>query len=80
MARERDGWLGDFSLVLSREHFRSTRRDQQYEVFSGSKPLALLWLVVVAAARGNARDQPRSSRASRESSHGIGANRRIGGA
>ena len=52
MVRERDGWLGDFSLVLSKEHFRSVRRDQQYEVFSGSKPLAFLWLVVVAAAGG----------------------------
>src|SRR5690242_13282057 len=52
MARERDGWLGDFSLVLSREHFGSVRRDQQYEVFSGSKPLAFLWLIVAAAAGG----------------------------
>ena len=52
MARARDGWLGDFSLVLSREHFRSVRRDQQYEVFSGSKPLAFLWLVVVASVGG----------------------------
>ena len=52
MARARDGWLGDFSLVLSREHFRSVRRDQQYEVFSGLKPLAFLWLVVVAAVGG----------------------------
>ena len=51
-ARERDVWLGDFSLVLSRDHFRSVRRDPQYEVFSGSKPLAFLWLVVVAAAGG----------------------------
>jgi hypothetical protein len=51
-ARERDGWLSDFSLVLSREHFRSVRRDPEYEVFSGSKPLALLWLVVVAAVGG----------------------------
>jgi hypothetical protein len=51
-ARERDGWLSDFSLVLSREHFRSVRRDPEYEVFSGSKPLALLWLVVVAAVSG----------------------------
>jgi tetratricopeptide (TPR) repeat protein len=51
-ARERDVWLGDFSLVLSRDHLRSVRRDPQYEVFSGSKPLAFLWLVVVAAAGG----------------------------
>ena len=51
-ARERDTWLGDFSFVLSRDHFRSVRRDPQYEVFSGSKPLAFVWLVVVAAAGG----------------------------
>ena len=52
MARERDVWLGDFSLVLSRDHLRSVRRDREYEVFSGSKPLAFLWLVVAAAAGG----------------------------
>ena len=51
-ARERDTWLGDFSLVLSRDHFRSVGRDPEYEVFSGSKPLAFLWLVVAAAAGG----------------------------
>jgi hypothetical protein len=50
--RERDVWLDDFSLVLSRDHFRSVRRDPEYEVFSGSKPLAFLWLVVVAAGGG----------------------------
>jgi hypothetical protein len=51
-ARAREVWLDDFSLVLSRDHLRSARRDPQYEVFSGSKPLAFLWLVVVAAAGG----------------------------
>ena len=51
-ARERDVWLGDFSLVLSRDHFQSIRRDPQYEVFSGSKPLAFFWLVAMAAAGG----------------------------
>jgi tetratricopeptide (TPR) repeat protein len=51
-ARERDVWLGDFSFVLSKDHFRSVRRDPQYEVFSGSKLLAFVWLVVVAAAGG----------------------------
>ena len=51
-ARERDLWLGDFSLVFSRDHFRSVRSAPQYEVFSGSKPLALLWLAVLAAAGG----------------------------
>jgi tetratricopeptide (TPR) repeat protein len=50
--RERDGWLGDFSFVLSKDYFRSVRRDPEYEVFSGSKSLALLWLMVVAAAGG----------------------------
>lgn len=51
-ARERDTWLGDFSHVLSKDHFRSVRRDPEYEVFSGSKPLAFLWLVVATAAGG----------------------------
>lgn len=51
-ARERDTWLGDFSLVLSKDHFRSVRRDPEFEVFSGSKPLAFLWLVVATAAGG----------------------------
>jgi tetratricopeptide (TPR) repeat protein len=51
-ARERDVWLDDFSFVFSKDHFRSVRRDQQYEVFSGSKPLAFLWLVVAAAVGG----------------------------
>jgi hypothetical protein len=51
-ARARDVWLGDFSLVLSRNHLRSVRRDPQYEVFSGSKPLSFVWLVVAGAAGG----------------------------
>jgi tetratricopeptide (TPR) repeat protein len=51
-AHDRDAWLGDFSLVLSRHHFQSVRRDPQYEVFSGSKPLAFLWLVVAASTGG----------------------------
>jgi hypothetical protein len=51
-ARERNVWLGDFSFVLSKDHFRSVRRDPEYEVFSGSKLLAFFWLVVVAAAGG----------------------------
>ena len=51
-ARERNDWLGDFSLVLSRDHLRSIRRDPDFEAFSGSKPLAFLWLVVAAVAGG----------------------------
>jgi hypothetical protein len=51
-ARARDVWLGDFSLVLSKDHLRSLRRDPQYEVFSGSKPLSFLWLIVAGAAGG----------------------------
>jgi len=51
-ARERNVWLGDFSFVLSKDHFRSVRRDPEFEVFSGSKLLAFFWLVVVAAAGG----------------------------
>jgi len=52
MARERDVWLGDFSLVLAKSHLRSVRRAHEYDVFSGSKPPAWLWLAVVAAAGG----------------------------
>jgi tetratricopeptide (TPR) repeat protein len=51
-ARDGDVWLDDFSLVLSKPHFRSVRRDPEYEVFSGSKPLAFLWLVIAAVAGG----------------------------
>ena len=50
--RERDLWLSDFSFVLSKDHFRSVRRDPEYEVFSGSKSRAFLCLVVMAAAGG----------------------------
>jgi tetratricopeptide (TPR) repeat protein len=51
-ARDGDGWLGDFSLVLTTDHLASVRHDPGYETFSGSKPLAVLWLAVVAAAGG----------------------------
>src|SRR5262245_12784681 len=51
-ARGRDLWLEDFSLVLSKDRLRSVRLDPGYEVFSGSKPLAVFWLVVVAAVGG----------------------------
>src|SRR5262245_38046233 len=47
-----DDWLGDFSLVLSKDHFQSVRGGPDYEAFSGSKPLAFLWLTVAAAAGG----------------------------
>ncbi len=51
-AREREDWLGDFSLVLSKDHLRSARRDPKFEVFSGSKLLAFLWLIAAATAGG----------------------------
>jgi tetratricopeptide (TPR) repeat protein len=51
-ARERDDWLGDFSLVLSKNHVRLVRGGPDYEAFTGSKPLAFLWLTVAAAAGG----------------------------
>jgi hypothetical protein len=37
------GDLSIFSLVFSMHHFQSVRRDPQYEVFGGSKPLAVLY-------------------------------------
>lgn len=50
--RERDVWLSDFSFVLSKDHFRSVRRDPEYEVFSGSKPRAFFSLMLAAGAGG----------------------------
>ena len=50
--RERDPWLEHFSLVLTQDALRSMRRDPKFEAFAGSKPLAVLWLVVVATIAG----------------------------
>src|SRR5688572_2235659 len=49
---EREVWLGDFSLILSKNHVRSVRGGPDYEAFTGSKQLAFLWLTVAAVAGG----------------------------
>lgn len=50
--RDRNLWLEDFSLVLTPKAIRSHRSHPEYEVFAGSKTLAVLWLAIVAAASG----------------------------
>lgn len=50
--RDRDLWLDDFSLVLTPKAIRSHRSYPEYEVFAGSKPLAIIWLAITAAASG----------------------------
>jgi tetratricopeptide (TPR) repeat protein len=45
-------WLEDFSILLRPDAIRSLRRNPEFEVFTGSKMLAGLWLAVVAAAAG----------------------------
>ena len=50
--RNRDNWLEDFSIVLTPRAIRDQRSYPEYEVFAGSKPLAILWLVIVSAISG----------------------------
>ena len=50
--RERDGWLEDFSYVLTSSALRRIRRDPKYETFTGSKPLAAAWLILIAPFAG----------------------------
>ncbi len=51
--REREeGWLEDFSYILDRDAMRIERGSDKYDVFTGSKPLASLWLAAVAATGG----------------------------
>ncbi len=47
-----DGWLEDFSYILDRDEMRRERSNDKYQVFAGSKPLAWLWLTLVAAIGG----------------------------
>src|SRR5688500_5700990 len=51
--REREeGWIEDFSYILDRDAMRIERGSDKYDVFTGSKPLASLWLAAVAAIGG----------------------------
>src|SRR5262245_11074398 len=49
---DEDRWLEDFSIVLRPDVIRSTLRKPGFEVFAGSKLLAGLWLMAIAAAAG----------------------------
>ena len=54
MANKRtyDGWLDDFSHVLTRKAVEGNRRGPGFEVFAGSKPLAVAWLAIISAIAG----------------------------
>lgn len=47
-----DSWLEDFSIVLRPDAIRSMRRNPEFDVFTGSKLLAGLWISAVAALAG----------------------------
>lgn len=47
-----DSWLEDFSIVLQPDAIRTLRRGPEFEVFTGSKVLAGLWIAAVAALAG----------------------------
>jgi Flp pilus assembly protein TadD len=51
-AKRSPDWLEDFSIVLTRHAMHGYRRDPLYEVFAGSKPLSILWLIAVSAVAG----------------------------
>ena len=51
-AQRTDSWLEDFSIVLRPDVIRSMRRRPEFEVFTGSKVLAGLWIAAVAALAG----------------------------
>ena len=52
MARERHDWLDNFAFVIEANELRRLRRNPEYDAFTGSKWLALPWLIVVAAVAG----------------------------
>ena len=45
-------WLEDFSIVLQPDAIRSMRNNPEFDVFTGSKLLAGLWIAAVAALAG----------------------------
>ena len=51
-SRDEDSWLEDFSIVLRPDAIRSLRRKPGFEVFTGSKIAAGLWIAAVAALAG----------------------------
>ena len=54
MARSKreDSWLEDFSIVLRPDAIRRMRRNPEFDVFTGSKVLAGLWVAAVAGLAG----------------------------
>jgi hypothetical protein len=52
MARERHNWLDNFAFVIEADEIRRLRRNPEYDAFTGSKWLALPWLIAVAAVAG----------------------------
>lgn len=54
MARGRggDGWLNDYSYIPDKQTFRHARANPDFEVFTGPKLLAILWLALVAMWAG----------------------------
>jgi len=51
-AKQGESWLEDFSIVLRPDAIRSMRQNPEFDVFTGSKLLAGLWISVVAALAG----------------------------
>jgi tetratricopeptide (TPR) repeat protein len=52
MARDRHNWLDNFAFVIEADELRRLRRNPEYDAFTGSKWLALPWLILVAAIAG----------------------------
>ena len=52
MARDRHNWLDNYAFVLEADELRRLRRNPDYDAFTGSKWLALPWLITVAAIAG----------------------------
>jgi hypothetical protein len=50
--RSEDSWLEDFSILLRPDAIRSMRRKPEFDVFTGSKVSAGLWIAAVAALAG----------------------------
>ena len=51
-AKQGESWLEDFSIVLRPDAIRSMRQNPEFDVFTGSKLLAGLWISVIAALAG----------------------------
>ena len=50
--KQGESWLEDFSIVLRPDAIRSIRNNPEFDVFTGSKLLAGLWISAVAALAG----------------------------